>query len=288
MVKKSLSNRRKLTIVFVWLLTMLCISTENHGATSLPSQIPAHPMTASPIAPLSATETLTNIPPPSPLSTPTPAFTLLPNSANLFAIHSCIPRHQSETGRVVYVIDGDTIRVQIGNLTYPVRYIGIDAPENTTTEEAFGEQATRRNTELVADKVVTLIKDVSETDRYNRLLRYVITADGKFVNLVLVQEGYARAATYPPDVSCADAFLEAQASAAQNGLGLWGMQAQPTPILTNLPSSSMGDNCDPSYPNLCIAPPPPDLDCQDIPFRRFQVLPPDPHHFDGDKDGIGC
>jgi len=48
----------------------------------------------------------------------------------------------------------------------------------------------------------------------------------------------------------------------------------------------------PSYPDECIPPPPPDLDCGDIPYRNFRVLwnvaDPDPHHFDGDHDGIGC
>jgi hypothetical protein len=47
-------------------------------------------------------------------------------------------------------------------------------------------------------------------------------------------------------------------------------------------------NCDPSYPTVCIPPPPPDLDCRDIPYRLFQVLPPDPHLFDSNGDGIGC
>lgn len=47
-------------------------------------------------------------------------------------------------------------------------------------------------------------------------------------------------------------------------------------------------DCDPAYPTVCIFPPPPDLDCKDIPYRRFKVLPPDPHRFDGDGDGIGC
>ena len=46
--------------------------------------------------------------------------------------------------------------------------------------------------------------------------------------------------------------------------------------------------CDPSYPTVCIPPPPPDLDCSDIPYRNFVVLPPDPHGFDRDHDGIGC
>lgn len=47
-------------------------------------------------------------------------------------------------------------------------------------------------------------------------------------------------------------------------------------------------NCDPAYPDVCIPPPPRDLDCKDVPYRRFRVLPPDPHRFDGDHDDIGC
>jgi hypothetical protein len=76
-----------------------------------------------------------------------------------------------------------------------------------------------------------------------------------------------------------------------------------TPLPTSTPPISLGQgntpqipvsggggtgNCDPSYPGVCIPPPPPDLDCKDIPYRRFQVLAPDPHNFDNDGDGIGC
>ena len=57
------------------------------------------------------------------------------------------------------------------------------------------------------------------------------------------------------------------------------------PTVTPKPTKT---NCDPSYPTVCIKPRPPDLDCKDIPYRRFTVLPPDPHNFDGDYDGIGC
>jgi hypothetical protein len=60
---------------------------------------------------------------------------------------------------------------------------------------------------------------------------------------------------------------------------------KPRPTATEKPKKS---NCDPSYPTVCIKPRPPDLDCKDIPYRRFTVLPPDPHNFDGDFDGIGC
>jgi predicted nucleic acid-binding Zn ribbon protein len=54
------------------------------------------------------------------------------------------------------------------------------------------------------------------------------------------------------------------------------------------PTSTNRSGCDPSYPTVCIPPPPPDLDCKDIQYQNFVVLPPDPHHFDGDHDGIGC
>ena len=48
------------------------------------------------------------------------------------------------------------------------------------------------------------------------------------------------------------------------------------------------ENCDSSYPDFCIPPPPPDLNCADILDKRFTVLPPDPHGLDRDGDGIGC
>jgi predicted flap endonuclease-1-like 5' DNA nuclease len=65
------------------------------------------------------------------------------------------------------------------------------------------------------------------------------------------------------------------------------LQASNTPQIPVSGGSGTG-NCDPSYPTVCIPPPPPDLDCGDIPYRRFQVLPPDSHDFDREGDGIGC
>ena len=59
--------------------------------------------------------------------------------------------------------------------------------------------------------------------------------------------------------------------------------SQPVPV-----QPTEENNCDPSYPGVCIPPYPPDLDCGDIPQKNFTVLQPDPHRFDGDKDGIGC
>lgn len=62
--------------------------------------------------------------------------------------------------------------------------------------------------------------------------------------------------------------------------------ARPAPQAA--PAVASRGNCDPSYPSLCLPVGSPDLDCGDVPSRRFAVLPPDPHEFDGDGDGIGC
>lgn len=53
-------------------------------------------------------------------------------------------------------------------------------------------------------------------------------------------------------------------------------------------SGNAASQCDAAYPGVCIPSPPPDLDCKDVEYRNFQVLPPDPHRFDRDQDGIGC
>jgi micrococcal nuclease len=113
------------------------------------------------------------------------------------------------------------------------------------------------------------------------------TAGWLFVNLALVAAGYAQVATYPPDVKYVDLYLAAQADARDAGRGLWG-EPPPTaePGSTTAPAGRAG--CDPAYPGVCIPPPPPDLDCGQITERRFKVLPPDPHRFDGDHNGIGC
>lgn len=64
---------------------------------------------------------------------------------------------------------------------------------------------------------------------------------------------------------------------------------EPPPAEPPPPPADARSGCDESYPSVCIPPAPPDLDCGDIPHGRFQVLPPDPHGFDGkDNDGVGC
>jgi micrococcal nuclease len=122
--------------------------------------------------------------------------------------------------KVVKVIDGDTIELENGQ---KVRYIGIDTPElvhPSKPVECFAKEAQEKNKELVLGKEVWLEKDISETDKYGRLLRYVWVND-ILVNEVLVQEGYAQVSTYPPDVKYQERFLEAQRKAREENKGLW-------------------------------------------------------------------
>lgn len=130
------------------------------------------------------------------------------------------PTDQVETALVTKVIDGDTIKLNNGQT---LRYIGIDAPETHHPHKpkgCFGDEATAKNRELVLGKTVTLIKDVKNTDRYGRLLRYVYVQD-LFINEELVRQGYAFAVSYPPDIAKQGQLKNAQKFARENEKGLW-------------------------------------------------------------------
>lgn len=131
-----------------------------------------------------------------------------------------------EWAKVRSVTDGDTIRVdfETGPANQPVRYIGIDAPETVapgTPVQPFGPEASRENARLLAGKRVCLEKDVSERDRYGRLLRYAWLPEGTMVNEALVLAGLATVDTFPPDVKYVERFTAAQAAAREAGRGLW-------------------------------------------------------------------
>jgi endonuclease YncB( thermonuclease family) len=122
---------------------------------------------------------------------------------------------RGDEARVVTVIDGDTIDVLIGGDRYRVRYIGIDTPER---DEPCYADASNANAELVAGRTVRLVKDVSDTDRYGRLLRYIYV-DGVFVNETLIREGWAETVEFPPDTAYAAQFYRLEREARDAGLG---------------------------------------------------------------------
>ena len=128
------------------------------------------------------------------------------------------------TAEVLRVIDGDTIEVSVGGDEEDVRYIGVDTPESVTPGEpveCFGPRASAFNQRLVAGRAVTLRFDAERRDRYGRLLAYVY-AGSRLVNAELVQRGFARTLTIPPNDSRAGLFARLEAEAGRAGRGLWG------------------------------------------------------------------
>lgn len=162
---------------------------------------------------------------PEPQTSPLPTITTL--SSPLFETTSSAT--QGITGEQVVVsrvVDGDTIELQNGKT---VRLIGIDTPETVDPRRpvgCFGKEASNETKNLLTGRIVVLQKDISQTDKYGRLLRFVFlpleNGQTLFVNDYLVREGFARARVYPPDRKFESRFLEAEEKAKTHKKGLWG------------------------------------------------------------------
>jgi micrococcal nuclease len=234
------------------------------------------------------------------------------------AVLTAVPTASALTlrGTVSDVVDGDTITVDVRGFETPVRLIGIDTPETRapgTPVQCFGPAAAARAKRLLpVGQRVRLVTDPTQDtrDRYARLLAYVYTpgrsgATGS-VNHALVRSGHAKVYVYGGvRFQFAAPFLRAQKGARGARRGLWGppcrgntrkpdpSQQEPgaspaaPPPATPGPSQP-GPGCDPNYTGACIPPPPPDLDCGEIPDRNFASVGSDPHNFDVDRDGIAC
>ena len=147
-----------------------------------------------------------------------------------------------QKAKVSRVVDGDTIEVVYDGYAYKLRLIGVNTPETKHPQkgvEFFGKEASAFTEEKLNGKDIYLEKDVSDTDRYQRLLRYVWLTppkdplnptyeevrDNSF-NGVLVRDGYANASTYPPDVKYSEWFSKIEAEARNNSRGLWNESAR--------------------------------------------------------------
>jgi len=127
--------------------------------------------------------------------------------------------------QVVQVVDGDTIRVDLGGRETPVRLIGIDTPERDgpfTDEECFGARASRFTADALDGRRVDLEFDVERTDRFDRTLAY-IWVEGSLFNERILREGYAVLATFPPNVRYVQRLRAAQRRARDARAGLWGV-----------------------------------------------------------------
>jgi endonuclease YncB( thermonuclease family) len=138
---------------------------------------------------------------------------------------ACIPPNPPQKGKVLDIVDGNTIKVLIDGPVYTVRYIGVAVPDSPT----YASAATFQNGKLVFTKEVTLVADAQDKDSMGRLLRYVIMGD-TFVNQEMIAKGWGSAVDVPPNSSCAQTFAAAEQAARASQLGRWAPAgAVPTP-----------------------------------------------------------
>jgi micrococcal nuclease len=133
---------------------------------------------------------------------------------------------QATAGKVVRVVDGDTVKVRLGESTETVRYIGVDTPETVKPGEpvqCFGKRASDFNRRTVAGRRVRLRFGAERRDRYGRLLAFVyVEGGGRSVNAELIARGYGRVLTIPPNDAQADAYERLERRARRGSVGIWG------------------------------------------------------------------
>lgn len=163
------------------------------------------------------------------------------------------------------VIDGDTIRIN----GHSIRFALSSAPElgQTNGEEAreFIDEICSVGSEVLVDE------DDGQTEGSHDRIVAVIYCNDRNLNSELLDANLGHLAT--------EFCLKSEFSSS-----FWAQKHGCPGEL----EFEYTENCDPSYPDVCITSPPPDLDCEGIEYRNFTVLQPDPHGFDGDYDGIGC
>jgi endonuclease YncB( thermonuclease family) len=186
------------------------------------------------------------------------------------------PPPDGERAKVTWVYDGDTVEVEMRGRTYDVRYIGVDTPER---DQPYYDEAFDANFDMVKNQNIILVQDVSDTDQYGRLLRYVYLTDGTFVNAELLRGGYGRTINIPPDVAYEDYFASLQREARREGRGLWGIEE----------NALLPAGCNTCSKNA--------HDCKDFNTQRqaqacfdvcMDLTGEDVHNLDGGGDGVVC
>ncbi len=147
-----------------------------------------------------------------------------------------LTRTDIESATFIRVVDGDTIVIDRGKGNETVRLIGINAPESVHNNPDYNTEDGRKSSAFLKEwmeevDIVYLEKDVNDTDKYGRLLRYVWIIEpkefdeneirGKMLNAIILLEGYAQGVTYQPDVNYQDYFTEFTQEARENDKGLW-------------------------------------------------------------------
>jgi micrococcal nuclease len=183
--------------------------------------------------------------------------------------------------RAVRVVDAERLVLRIGEREVRVRLIGVDARSAGRLGCPTDEGSVN---ELVESAHLRIERDSRATDDEGRIWVWLWSGE-ELVNAAILRSGAATLARYWPNQRNEAALIRAQLSAAREHRGLWAR----CPALREVArEGSSGRPCDPSYPGVCIAPFPPDLDCSEIRMANFLIVGPDLHDLDGDGDGLGC
>lgn len=198
--------------------------------------------------------------------------------------------------RVVSVVDGDTVKVDLGGITTSIRIIGIDTPEIVHPNkpvECFGPEASQRAHELLDGQTVGVEYDGTQgrLDRYGRTLAYLRLPDGRLYTSVMLREGFAKEYTYDGPYKHLAEHLDAEQDARANGRGLWSLSTcggdtdQPDPNRAapapSAPPAAPGSGLKVHYKNCAEA-----RAAGAAPIHRGQ--PGYRAALDRDGDGIAC
>lgn len=206
---------------------------------------------------------------------------------NVSSQYKCKGIKQCINGTVKKIVDGDTLWVKEtvdGIKKYKKIRLSLTSIPELKTKEGVEASNFLKKICPVGSIVIVDQDDKQPFDKYKRVLGKVI-CNGENLNAKLLSSGYHAKISKQ---FCSVSEFSAETWVQQYGCTTKVIKTQ-IPKETSKSSVSKESNCDSSYPDVCIKPYPPDLDCKDVlPYKNFRVLQPDKHGFDEDRDGIGC
>lgn len=178
------------------------------------------------------------------------------------------------TDKVTKIIDGDTLSIK----KYKIRLSLVNSPEKNQT--GFSEAKSFTSKLCPVGSTITINQDDKQPyDKYKRLVGKVFCGDKVLNSELLFSNNASILKKY-----CSTSEFSGEVWAQKYGCNINSISKSNAHVKPD----TVTNRCDPSYPDVCIPPYPPDLDCGEISYKNFKVVGADPHGFDKDHDGIGC
>ncbi len=216
-------------VVQTWVANVVHLTMQAEQTASFRSPTPVQTHTLTPFPSVTAIPSKT--PEPTLRYSLTPSASAAPSLTPSITLPAsfesgCVPTEtERQFGRVIGIVNGDTIRVRVGTEDFLVGYLGVDAPD---LGARYGTEITQINAERYLWQWVTLVKSNRQFSESERALRYVFT-ENSFINYDLIGQGHALAADDLPDYSCKNLFEQAEAEARAFRLNYWAIGPTSTP-----------------------------------------------------------